>query len=84
MTYENTCRDCPHAMFAGNVLIRACSMAEKGQGTTYIECIMRPELGFFEPNINKDNCPVWCEPISNAQNIPHSMRTASNVSENPD
>jgi hypothetical protein len=59
MTFENTCRNCPHAQFVGNILFRSCSVAKKGHGNTYIECGMRPELGFFEPSIRKNECPVW-------------------------
>ena len=63
MTFENTCRDCPHAQHLGNILFRSCSIAKKGHGTPYIECMMRPELGLFEPSIRKSECPVWANKI---------------------
>ena len=34
-------------------------IARAGQGNPYIECLMRPELGLFEPSIRKSECPVW-------------------------
>lgn len=58
MTFENTCRNCPHAQYVGNILFRSCSVA-KEKGDIYIECSMRPELGFFEPSIRKKECPIW-------------------------
>ncbi len=56
MIFENTCRNCPDAQFLGNVLFRSCSVVKKGQENTYIECTMRPELGFFEPSLKKSEC----------------------------
>jgi hypothetical protein len=61
MTFENTCKNCPHAEIIGSILFRSCSIASKGHGDIFIQCIMRPELGYFEPSIRKSECPVWRE-----------------------
>ena len=53
MTFENTCRNCPYAQYVGNILFRSCSISQE-KGDIYIECSMRPELGFFEPSIRFD------------------------------
>lgn len=62
MTFENdhTCATCPHAIYGGNVLFRSCSLANRnsGEGSMFIECKLRPELGFFEPSIRTEECPV--------------------------
>ena len=62
MTFENdhTCVKCPHAVYGGSVLFRSCSLANRDsvEGSMFIECNKRPELGFFEPSIRTQECPV--------------------------
>ena len=62
MTFENDipCVKCPHAVYGGSVLFRSCSLASRNsvEGSMFIECNIRPELGFFEPSIRTDNCPA--------------------------
>ena len=60
MKCEN-CRCCQHALTVGNVNLRSCSVASTASkdAQRLIECTKRPELGFFEPTISTDSCPVW-------------------------
>lgn len=62
MTFENdhTCVKCPNAVYGGSVLFRSCSLANRNsvEGSMFIECNKRPELGFFEPSIRTEECPV--------------------------
>ena len=65
MTFENdhTCVKCPNAVYGGSVLFRSCSLANRNsvEGSMFIECNKRPELGFFEPSIRTDDCPALKE-----------------------
>ena len=62
MTFENdhTCIKCPNAVYGGSVLFRSCSLANRNsvEGSKFIECNKRPELGVFEPSIRTDDCPA--------------------------
>lgn len=63
MTFETdqTCIKCPYAVYSGSVLFRSCSLSNRNsvEGSMFIECKRRPELGFFEPSIRATECPVW-------------------------
>ena len=63
MTFETdqTCIKCPYSVYSGSVLFRSCILSNRNsvEGSMFIECKRRPELGFFEPSIRATECPVW-------------------------
>ncbi len=65
MTFENdhTCVKCTHSVYGGSVLFRSCSLVNRNsvEGSMFIECNKRPELGFFEPSIRTQECPAMLE-----------------------
>jgi UDP-sulfoquinovose synthase len=61
---NRTCWNCPAAKLKGNIDFRACGQSKKiisvkGDQSIMIECLRRPELGRFEPNISFEQCPQW-------------------------
>ena len=53
-----TCRGCPQALDHGNIIISSCSPSYK-EGDPIISCLALPDMGLFEPTINRADCPVW-------------------------
>ncbi|MFX0170578.1 MAG: hypothetical protein ACFE9L_01530 [Candidatus Hodarchaeota archaeon] len=62
---ENTCCNCPAAIFKGNVNFRSCGQLKEEidskiqDSQIIIECARRPELGYYEPSITFEECPEW-------------------------
>jgi len=60
---EKTCLDCPFALLKAIINLRSCcqsteELREKiGEGKILIECIKRPDIGFFEPTLDMKECP---------------------------
>lgn len=60
---KKTCWNCPYAELKGNVDFRSCGQSKEEirntKENTVITCAKREELGYFEPNIPFEYCPIW-------------------------